>query len=59
MMNEKLRVAAVVVTYNRLPLLQQCLQALAAQSAHLEAIWVIDNASTGNASGKSGIQKYR
>jgi len=46
MMNEKLRVAAVVVTYNRLPLLQQCLQALAAQSAHLEAIWVIDNAST-------------
>ena len=46
MMNEKLRVAAVVVTYNRLPLLQQCLRALAAQSAHLEAIWVIDNAST-------------
>lgn len=46
MMNEKLRVAAVVVTYNRLPLLQQCLQALAAQCAHLEAIWVIDNAST-------------
>lgn len=45
-MNEKLRVAAVVVTYNRLPLLQQCLQALAAQCAHLEAIWVIDNAST-------------
>lgn len=46
MMNEKLRVAAVVITYNRLPLLQQCLRALAAQSAHLEAIWVIDNAST-------------
>lgn len=46
MMNEKLRVAAVVVTYNRLPLLQQCLRALAAQRAHLEAIWVIDNAST-------------
>lgn len=46
MMNEKLRVAAVVVTYNRLPLLQQCLRALAAQNAHLEAIWVIDNAST-------------
>lgn len=45
-MNEKLRVAAVVVTYNRLPLLQQCLRALAAQRAHLEAIWVIDNAST-------------
>lgn len=46
MMNEKLRVAAVVVTYNRLPLLQQCLRALAAQSVHLEAIWLIDNAST-------------
>ncbi len=46
MMNEKLRVAAVVVTYNRLPLLQQCLRALAAQNTHLEAIWVIDNAST-------------
>lgn len=45
-MNEKLRVAAVVVTYNRLPLLQQCLRALAAQNTHLEAIWVIDNAST-------------
>lgn len=46
MMNKKLRVAAVVVTYNRLPLLQQCLRALAAQSVHLEAIWLIDNAST-------------
>lgn len=45
-MNKKLRVAAVVVTYNRLPLLQQCLRALAAQSVHLEAIWLIDNAST-------------
>lgn len=41
-----MRVAAVVVTYNRVPLLRQCLQALAEQTAPLEAIWVIDNAST-------------
>lgn len=41
-----MRVAAVVVTYNRLPLLRQCLQALAEQSVPLAAIWVIDNAST-------------
>lgn len=45
-MNNTKRVAAVVVTYNRLPLLQQCLQALAAQTVSLTAIWVIDNAST-------------
>lgn len=45
-MTERLRVAAVVVTYNRLALLQQCLQALSAQSFPLAAIWVIDNAST-------------
>ena len=45
-MIEPMHVAAVVVTYNRLPLLQQCLQALDAQTAALAAIWVIDNAST-------------
>lgn len=45
-MTEPMRVAAVVVTYNRLPLLRQCLQALAAQTVQLSAIWVIDNAST-------------
>lgn len=44
-MIEPMHVAAVVVTYNRLPLLQQCLQALDAQTAALAAIWVIDNAS--------------
>lgn len=41
-----MRVAAVVVTYNRLPLLRQCLAALRGQTAPLQAIWVIDNAST-------------
>jgi len=54
-MSEILRVAAVVVTYNRLPLLRQCLQALAAQTVPLAAVWVIDNASTdgtGEAVGK-------
>lgn len=45
-MSNTKRVAAVVVTYNRLPLLQQCLQALTAQTTPLTAIWVIDNAST-------------
>ncbi len=45
-MIEPMKVAAVVVTYNRLPLLRQCLQALAAQTVPLSAIWVIDNAST-------------
>ena len=45
-MNNGLRVAAVVVTYNRLPLLQQCLAALKAQTVPPAAVWVIDNAST-------------
>lgn len=45
-MSDKKRIAAVVVTYNRLPLLQQCLRALAEQTIPLTAIWVIDNAST-------------
>lgn len=45
-MSKPLRVAAVVVTYNRLALLRQCLQALTNQTVPLAAIWVIDNAST-------------
>lgn len=45
-MTEPMRVAAVVVTYNRLPLLRQCLAALTAQTIQPAAIWVIDNAST-------------
>lgn len=45
-MSEALRVAAVVVTYNRLPLLRQCLAALKNQTVSPAAVWVIDNAST-------------
>ncbi len=41
-----MRIAAVVVTYNRLALLRRCLAALAAQTVQPAAIWVIDNAST-------------
>lgn len=37
---------AVVVTYNRLPLLQRCLDALRHQSLRPDGILVIDNAST-------------
>lgn len=39
-------VAAVVVTRNRLPLLQRCVQALKAQTRPLDAIYVIDVVST-------------
>ena len=39
-------VAAVVVTYNRRQLLARCLEAIRAQTAQLERIYVIDNAST-------------
>ena len=42
---EKNRVAAVVVTFNRLPLLQKCIEKLAAQSAPCD-ILVVNNAST-------------
>jgi rhamnopyranosyl-N-acetylglucosaminyl-diphospho-decaprenol beta-1,3/1,4-galactofuranosyltransferase len=40
------RVAAVVVTYNRKALLVECLRALLGQTAPIETIHVIDNAST-------------
>ncbi len=40
------RIAAVVVTYNRKALLLECLEALLAQTRPLDAIYVIDNAST-------------
>ena len=40
------RVVAVVVGYNREALLQDCLDALAAQTRRLDAVVVIDNAST-------------
>ena len=45
-MTERFSVAAVVVTYNRLPLLRQCLAALAAQTAQDLTIFLVDNAST-------------
>ena len=39
-------VTAVVVTYNRLALLQQCLAALCAQTVRDLAVRVVDNDST-------------
>lgn len=39
-------IAAIIVTYNRLELLRECLQALMAQTTKLDAIFVFDNAST-------------
>src|ERR1035441_9411687 len=39
-------IAAVVVTYNRKALLGECLDALLKQTHPLDAIYVIDNAST-------------
>ena len=45
-MTELQHIAAVVVTYNRLPLLRQCLAALTAQTAQGLTIFLIDNAST-------------
>ncbi len=43
---KKCTVAAIVVTFNRKKLLHQCLLALQGQSTALDAIHVIDNAST-------------
>ena len=39
-------IAAVVVTYNRLEMLKQCVNALQAQTGHVPDILLIDNAST-------------
>ena len=41
-----MRVTAVVVTFNRKPLLLECLRSLAAQSHPVDRILVVDNAST-------------
>ncbi|WP_243063507.1 glycosyltransferase family 2 protein [Humibacter sp. RRB41] len=41
-----MRVVAVIVAYNRRELLLECLDALAAQTRRLDAIVVVDNAST-------------
>lgn len=43
---QRSRVAAVVVTYNRLSLLRRCLQAILDQQGAQADLWVIDNAST-------------
>ena len=39
-------VTAIVVTYNRLPLLKQCLAALRAQTVQSFTVLLVDNAST-------------
>ena len=39
-------VTAIVVTYNRLPLLKQCLAALRAQTVQGFTVVLVDNAST-------------
>lgn len=41
-----MRIAAIVVTYNRKALLVECLQAIAAQTQQPDAVLVVDNAST-------------
>lgn len=45
-MGNKERVCAIVVTYNRKKLLIQCLKALEKQEMPLNAIYIVDNAST-------------
>lgn len=45
-MNNPLSIAAVVVTFNRLTLLQKCIKALINQTQKLDAIIVINNNST-------------
>ncbi len=45
-MGEKETVAAVVVTYNRKDLLVECLDGILSQTKSLDAIFIIDNAST-------------
>jgi len=42
----RLRIAAVVLTYNRCALIEECLEALCHQALPLDEILVIDNAST-------------
>ena len=44
--NQKEKIAAVVVTYNRKDLLKECLDALLNQTRPLDSIILIDNAST-------------
>lgn len=41
-----MKVCAVVVTFNRKELLMDCLEALLKQKRPLDAIYIVDNAST-------------
>ena len=41
-----MKIAAVIVTYNRLPLLKECLFAIQSQTRELDNIYVINNGST-------------
>ena len=43
---KKNTIAAVVVTYNRKELLCECIEGLLAQTKRVDAIYIIDNAST-------------
>ncbi|MEM4500465.1 MAG: glycosyltransferase [Candidatus Woesearchaeota archaeon] len=43
---KKERICAIVVTFNRKDLLQKCLKSLMMQTIELDAIFIIDNAST-------------
>ncbi|TFD50793.1 glycosyltransferase [Cryobacterium frigoriphilum] len=55
--NVKLRIAAVVVAYNRRDLMLEALTALAAQTRELDSIVVVDNAST-DGSADLAAEKY-
>ena len=41
-----MKIHGVVVTYNRIALLKECLHALMNQTLRMDALWVIDNCST-------------
>ena len=45
-MRNEYKVVAIVVTYNRIKLLLECLDALFSQTLHVDSIYVVDNAST-------------
>lgn len=45
-MNDKIKIAAVVVTYNRIELLKQCIDSLRNQSHKLDEIFIINNSSS-------------
>ncbi len=53
-----MKIAALVVTYNRKDLLQRCLDALLAQTRKPDSIYVIDNASTDGTEAFLGSRGY-